>query len=165
MGAVSGLVAGFAMGAILHFGANLVEPLCGLVQFTHAGPHPTLGIAWIAHLALSVGFGIGFAKIVSIRSVWEGLGEISDFLVAGVVYGAFLGIVAAGLIFPVAMQASGVAGFSVPFLGLAGSINVFFAALIFAVGYLVYGLILAAAFATFADVPILSPKGRFVPVE
>ena len=87
---------------------------------------------------LSALFGLAFAAIISRRSIQKFVDTFREYIIAGIV----LGIVAGGLIFPVAMTRAGVATYHLPFLpvpGLAGEL--------FAVGHLVYGLVLGAVFA------------------
>lgn len=143
-GAVSGLVAGVVMGVILHFGANLIELLGGFVS----GSEASVGVGWFIHMMISVAFALAFAGFVSRRPVRESVSDFADFLVAGVVFGALLGIVGGGLVFPLAMQGAGVAALPVPFLPVPGAAGEFFVAVIFALGHVAYGLTLAATFAT-----------------
>lgn len=160
-GAVSGIVAGVVMGVIMHFGANLIEVLGGLVP----GPDPALGIGWVVHMAISVAFALVFAGVVSRPSIRESVIDFTDFLVAGLIFGALIGIIAGGVVFPVAMQGAGVAALPVPFLPIPGVAGEFAAAVIFAIAHLAYGLTLAAAFATINGVTPTRVSDRIATLE
>ncbi|TYL36016.1 hypothetical protein CV102_24515 [Natronococcus pandeyae] len=142
-GFTGGLAGGIAMGLVLHLGGNQIELLGGLAPI----PAADIGAGWTIHLTLSVLFGLAFAAIISRRAVQEFVDTFREYVIAGIVFGTVLGIVAGGLIFPVAMTRAGVAGFPLPFLPVPGLAGELFAALLFAVGHLVYGLVLGAVFA------------------
>lgn len=156
-GAVSGLVAGIVAGGILHYGANLVELLCALAP--HYGPHAVVGIGWVVHLIVSVAFALVFVSIVSSRSVAEHVTSVTDFGYVGVLFGAFFALFAAGVLYPAGMRIAGVAALPEPFVSVPGVADEFLTALVFAVGYLVYGLVLATTFALIRDaVPVGPPE-------
>jgi hypothetical protein len=142
-GFTGGLAGGVAMGLVLHVGGNQIELLGGLA----AVPGADVGVGWTIHLILSVLFGLAFAAIVSSRVVRESMNTFVEYATAGIIFGVGLGIVAGGLIFPVAMARAGVGTLPVPFLPVPGLAGELFAALVFAVGHLVYGLVLGAVFA------------------
>lgn len=143
-GVVAGIVAGLAMGFVLHFGANLIELLGGLAPV----PGQSVPLGWLMHSLVSIAFGLVFAAIVSRRPVRRHLASFTEMVLAGFAYGAFIGILAGGLVFPVAMGRAGVAALPLPFLPVPGAAGEFIAAIIFAIAHLVYGLVLGAAFAT-----------------
>lgn len=143
-GIIAGIVAGLAMGFILHFGANLIELLGGLAPI----PGESVGLGWLMHSIVSIAFGLVFAAVVSRRPIRRHLTTFTEMVLAGFAYGAFIGILAGGLVFPVAMGRAGVAALPLSFLPVPGAAGEFVAAIIFAIAHLVYGLVLGAAFAT-----------------
>jgi hypothetical protein len=142
-GFTGGLAGGIAMGLVLHLGGNQIELLGGLAPI----PGTDVGVGWTIHLILSVLFGLTFATVVSRRAIQEYVRTFSEYVLAGIAFGAVLGIVAGGLIFPIAMSRAGVATLPLPFLPIPGLAGELFAALLFAIGHLVYGLVLGAVFA------------------
>lgn len=143
-GFIGGLVAGIAMGLVLHFGANLVELLGGLIP----GTGVAVAVGWTVHLSLSVLFGLMFAAAASRPMLQEQVTTFTDYVIGGLLFGAVLGLFAGGLLFPVAMQGAGVATLPLPFLPVPGVAGELLSALVFALGHLVYGLVLGAVFAT-----------------
>ncbi len=131
------------MGLILHFGGNQIELLGGLAPI----PGPNVGAGWTIHLILSVLFGLTFAFLVTRQAVQEYVNTFTEYVIAGIAFATVLGIVGGGLIFPVAMTRAGVAMLPVPLLPLPGLAGALFAALLFAIGHLAYGLVLGAVFA------------------
>ncbi|ELZ18622.1 hypothetical protein C477_09956 [Haloterrigena salina JCM 13891] len=143
-GFTGGLVGGIAMGLVLHLGAGQIELLGALI----AGPETAVGVGWTVHMILSVLFGLTFAALASRRTVQDLVDSFSDYLVVGLVFGALLGLFAGGFLFPLAMQQAGVAALPLPFLPVPGVAGELVSALLFAIGHLVYGLVLGAVFAT-----------------
>lgn len=143
-GVIAGLVAGLAMGFVLHFGAGLIELLGGLAPI----PGESVSLGWTMHGLISITFGLLFAVCVSRRPISREITTFSEMVLAGLAFGAFIGVLAGGLVFPVAMGRAGVAALPLPFLPIPGAAGEFVAAIIFAVGHLIYGLVLGATFAT-----------------
>ncbi|WP_247729467.1 hypothetical protein [Halovivax limisalsi] len=143
-GVIAGIVAGIAMGVILHVGADLIAVFAGLAPV----PLDSIGLGWLMHLLVSLGFGLLFAGLLSRRPVRRNVTAFVDFAIVGLVYGAFIGIVAGGLVFPIAMERAGVASLPLSLVPISGAAGEFVAAVIFAIGHLVYGLVLGATFAT-----------------
>ncbi|WP_226480320.1 hypothetical protein [Natrinema amylolyticum] len=151
-GVTSGLVAGIAMGLVLHLGGSQIELLGGLAT----DPGTAVGVGWTIHLMLSVGFGLLFAAIASRRAVQQLIDDFSDYVIVGLVFGAVLGLFAGGVLFPLAMERAGVATLPLPFLPISGPTAELFSALVFGFGHLVYGLVLGSVFATINGV---TPRG------
>ncbi|QRV14140.1 hypothetical protein JMJ58_14470 [Haloterrigena salifodinae] len=159
-GFTGGLVGGIAMGLVLHLGAGQIELLGALI----AGSETAVGVGWTVHMVLSALFGLAFAALVSRRAVQDLVDSFSDYLVVGLVFGALLGLFAGGLLFPLAMQQAGVAALPLPFLPIPGVAGELVSALLFAIGHLVYGLVLSAVFATVNGV-VPGGVGEYVPLE
>ena len=159
-GFTGGLAGGIAMGVLLHLGGNQIELLGGLAPI----PAADVGAGWTIHLILSVLFGLTFAAVVSRPAIQNVVGTFREYLIAGIVFGTVLGIVAGGLIFPAAMTRAGIGTFPLPFLPMPGLAGELFAALLFAVGHLVYGLVLGAVFAAVNGIAPEAIRGR-VPVS
>ena len=151
-GVTGGLVAGIAMGLVLHFGGNQIELLGGLA----VEPELAVGAGWAIHLMISIAFGLVFAAIVSRGWIQQQVSDFSDYVIVGLAFGAVIGLFAGGVLFPVAMGRAGVASLPMPFLSVPGLSAGLFGALLFGLGHLVYGLILGAAFATINGI---APRG------
>ncbi|WP_254863817.1 hypothetical protein [Halovivax gelatinilyticus] len=160
-GVIAAIVAGIAMGVILHFGADLIEVLGGLAPIAGA----SIGLGWLIHMLISVGFGLVFAAIVSRRTMRRSLTSFTDFVIAGLAFGAFIGILAGGVVFPVAMARAGVVALPLPFLPIPGAAGEFVVAVIFAIGHLVYGLVLGATFATINGATPVGLEDRIAVLE
>ena len=159
-GFTGGLVGGIAMGLVLHLGAGQIELLGALLP----GPGPAVGVGWTVHMILSVLFGLAFGALASRGVVQDLVDSFSDYLVVGLVFGTLLGLFAGGVLFPVAMEQAGVASLPLPFLPVPGIAAELFSALLFAIGHLVYGLVLGAVFATVNGV-VPRGVGDYVPLE
>ncbi|ELY52601.1 hypothetical protein [Natronolimnohabitans innermongolicus] len=158
-GFTGGLVGGIAMGLVLHAG-DLIELLGGLAPV----PGTAVGAGWAIHLFLSVLFGLVFAAIASSRLVGELASSFTDYVIVGLAFAAVLGLFAGGVLFPVAMERAGVAALPLPFLPMPGIAGELFSALLFALGHLVYGLVLGAVFAAINGI---TPHGagEYAPLE
>ncbi|WP_339102755.1 hypothetical protein [Haloterrigena salinisoli] len=159
-GFTGGLVGGIAMGLVLHLGAGQIELLGALI----ADSGTAVGVGWTVHMILSVLFGLTFAALASRRTVQDLVDSFSDYVVIGLAFGTLLGLFAGGLLFPVAMQQAGVAALPLPFLPVPGVAGELVSALLFAIGHLVYGLVLGAVFATVNGV-VPGGVGEHVPLE
>lgn len=145
-GLLAGLVGGVGMGVVLQFGPNVFEILGALVG------SPTIVAGWLVHLAVSVFFAIVFTAIVSHRSIRQSLETFIDFVAAGIAFGTVLGLLAGGVILPVAVARAGVVTLPLPFLPLPGLAAELIGAGVFAVGHLIYGLLIGATVATISGV-------------
>ncbi|WP_408957456.1 hypothetical protein [Natrinema sp. 74] len=143
-GLTGGLVGGIAMGLVLHLGGNQIELLGGLAS----EPEMAIGVGWTIHLMLSIAFGLMFAAVVSRRAIQDQITGFSDYIIAGLAFGAVIGLFAGGVVFPLAMNRAGVAALPLPYLPISGPVAELFSALLFGLGHLVYGLLLGAVFAT-----------------
>ncbi|PCR91242.1 hypothetical protein [Natrinema ejinorense] len=159
-GVTGGVVAGIAMGLVLHFGGNQIELLGGLAT----DPGTAVGVGWTIHLMISIAFGLLFAAIASRRAVQQLVDDFSDYVVLGLVFGALLGLFAGGVVFPLAMERAGVVALPLPFLPISGPAAELFSALLFGLGHLVYGLVLGAVFATINGITPSGVRER-VPVR
>ncbi|QFU81410.1 hypothetical protein [Natronorubrum aibiense] len=159
-GFTGGLVGGIAMGLVLHLGANQIELLGGLVP----GSETALAAGWTFHLIISVLFGLLFAALASRDVVQELVETFTDYVIVGLAFGALLGLFAGGVLFPVAMAGAGVETLPLPFLPLPGMAGELVSALLFALGHLVYGLVLGAVFAAINGVTPAAVERR-VPLE
>lgn len=160
-GVIAGIVAGIAMGAILHVGADLIAVFAGLAPV----PVDSVALGWLMHMLVSIGFGLVFAALLSRRPVRRNVTAFVDYLIAGLVFGAFIGIVAGGLVFPIAMDRVGVASLPLSIVPVSGVASEFVAAVIFAIGHLVYGLVLGATFATVNGVVPTRVRNRLPTLE
>ncbi|MFB1065752.1 hypothetical protein [Natrinema sp. H-ect4] len=143
-GVTSGLIAGIAMGLVLHLGGNQIELLGGLAT----EPSTAIGVGWTIHLMISVVFGLLFAAVASRSFVRQQIGSFGDYIIMGLVFGAVIGLFAGGVVFPLAMERAGVAALPLPFLPVSGATGELVSALVFGLGHLVYGLVLGVVFAT-----------------
>ncbi|MFC6768155.1 hypothetical protein [Natrinema soli] len=143
-GITGGLVAGIAMGLVLHLGGNQIELLGGLAT----DPGTAAGVGWTIHLMISIAFGLLFAVIASRSLVQQLVTSFGDYVIIGLAFGAVIGLFAGGVVFPLAMERAGVAALPLPFLPVSGATAELFSALVFGLGHLVYGLVLGAVFAT-----------------
>ena len=151
-GITGGLVAGVAMGLVLHLGGNQIELLGGLAT----DPSTAVGVGWTIHLMMSIAFGLLFAALISRRAVQQFVDDFSDYIIFGLLFGAVIGLFAGGVVFPLAMERADVAALPLPFLPVPGVAAELFSALLFGFGHLVYGLTLGAVFAT---VNGITPRG------
>jgi len=87
-GVTSGLIAGIAMGLVLHLGGNQIELLGGLAT----EPSTAIGVGWTIHLMISVVFGLLFAAVASRSFVRQQIGSFGDYIIMGLVFGAVIGL-------------------------------------------------------------------------
>lgn len=144
---VGGLVGGIGMGALLQSTTNAM-PVIGALY-----GQPTLVGGWLAHLFNSVVFALVFAGAVTLTPLREYAEGISTCTGLGLGYGALLGIVASGVILPLALTLAGATALPVARWPLPG---VAFGT-VFAVSHLVYGLGVGVAFG--AVTQMLLPAG------
>lgn len=142
---VAGITGGIGMGIVLSIGTNLLPVIGGIYGFgTFIG-------GWIAHLGFSVFWAVVFVFVLSqpiVRHERLGLATITGL---GIGYGAFLGLVVGGVLFPFGVNLMGLeSGLSVPYLPLAVRDEVVISSILFVVAHLVYGAVLGVVY------PILS---------
>lgn len=152
-GIVGGLVGGVGMGLILHAGAN-VMPLIGALYGS-----PTVLGGWVAHLANSVLIGLLFVVIVSHPLVEDQLRSVAGGAVAGMIYGAAVGLATSGIMLPIAMNLTGTVSLPEPLLPLPGFLGGVLVIISISVAHLVYGLLLGATYAILHDVNDGRPEG------
>lgn len=137
---VAGLLAGGAMGVVLSLWTGLL-PLVGALY----GLDFFLG-GWVAHLANSVVFALVFAAVLSRRIVRHESFTLATFVGFGIGYGAFLGLVTGGVLFPLWVNAGLGAGLPLPFVPVPG-LGEFVASLVLGVAHLAYGAVLGPVYA------------------
>ena len=142
-GAVGGLVAGAAMGAVLHVGLGLMPTIGALVGVE------TVLAGWAVHLFNSTLFGGLFVAVFD-RSFFADLrGDVGGCLSLGVVHSALLGMLTGGLLLPAAIAIEGATSLPVPTLPVPGLTASFEFGAVIAVAHLLYGLVLGRVFAAF----------------
>ena len=142
-GAVSGLFAGAAMGAVLHFGLGLMPTIGALIGVERA----TAG--WIVHLFNSTLFGGLFVAVFDRPFFADLRGDVGGCLSLGVVHSALLGVLTGGLLLPTAIALEGATSLPVPTLPVPGLTASFEFGVVISVAHLVYGVALGRAFAAF----------------
>lgn len=153
-GIAGGLVGGVGMGVILHAGAN-VMPLIGALY-----GHPTVLGGWLAHLVNSVLIGLLFVVIVSRPFVRDQVASLLGWAIAGMVYGAAVGLGTSGIMLPIAMNLLGTSALPEPLLPLPGVIGGLLVILSISVAHLVYGLLLGASYGYLTLGTDTRPAGR-----
>ena len=142
-GAVGGLVAGAAMGAVLHFGLGLMPTIGALI-----GIETALG-GWAVHLFNSTLFGGLFVAAFDRPFFAELRGDVGGCLSLGVIHSALLGVLTGGLLLPTAIAIEGATSLPVPTLPVPGLTASFEFGVVIAVAHLVYGVVLGRVFAAF----------------
>ena len=142
-GAGSGLVAGAAMGAVLHFGLGLMPTIGALIGVE------TVVAGWAVHLFNSTLFGGLFVAVFD-RPFFADLREdVGGCLSLGVIHSALLGMLTGGLLLPAALAIEGATSLPVPTLPVPGLNASFEFGVVIAVAHLVYGVVLGRVFAAF----------------
>ncbi|RLM72783.1 hypothetical protein [Halorubrum sp. Atlit-26R] len=142
-GAGSGLVAGAAMGAVLHFGLGLMPTIGALIGVE------TVLAGLLVHLFNSTLFGGLFVAVFD-RPFFADLSEdVGGCLSLGVVHSALLGVITGGLLLPAAIAIEGATSLPVPTLPVPGLNASFEFGVVIAVAHLVYGVVLGRVFAAF----------------
>ncbi|OYR46079.1 MULTISPECIES: hypothetical protein [unclassified Halorubrum] len=140
-GALGGLVAGVAMGVVLHGALGLMPTIGALV-----GVETALG-GWAVHLFNSALFGALFVAVFD-RSFFDDLrADVGGCLSLGVVHSALLGVITGGLLLPTAIALEGATSLPVPTLPFPGLTASFEFGAVIAVAHLIYGLVLGRVFA------------------
>lgn len=139
-GVGGGLIGGVAMGIILYGGANLM-PFIGALYGA-----PTEVGGWIAHLINSVLIGLLFAVIVSQPIIRERMKSMWDYIVAGVIYAAAVGLVTTGILLPLSMNLLGVQSLPDPLYPLPEFMGTVLVVLSVGVAHVVYGFLLGTAY-------------------
>ncbi|TKX74176.1 hypothetical protein EXE46_10615 [Halorubrum sp. GN11_10-6_MGM] len=142
-GAVSGFVAGAAMGLVLHFGLGLMPTIGALIGVE------TVLAGWVVHLFNSTLFGGLFVAVFD-RPLFADLrGDVGGCLSLGIVHSALLGVITGGLLLPAAIAIEGATSLPVPTLPVPGLTAGFEFGVVIAVAHLLYGLVLGRVFAAF----------------
>lgn len=140
-GALSGLVAGVAMGIVLHGMLGLMPTIGALVGVE------TALVGWTVHLSNSALFGALFVAAFD-RPFFDDLrADVGGCLSLGVVHSALLGVITGGLLLPAAMAVEGATSLPVPTLPVPGLTASFEFGAVIAVAHLIYGLVLGRVFA------------------
>ena len=148
---VGGLAAGTGMGVVLSVGTQLM-PLIGALY----GAGTFLG-GWVAHLANSVFFALVFSFALSRAVVRRETFPLATYVGIGLGYGAFLGLVTGGVLFPLWLNAGVQADVPVPFLPLPDDGTFFVTTLVLGVAHLVYGAILGFVYAVLSRSASIGP--------
>lgn len=139
-GLVSGLIGGIVMGVILHAGSNLM-PLIGALY-----GEPTIMGGWISHLLNSAIIGVLFAVILTRPSIRKRIGTVTEYMIAGMLYATLVGIVTAGIMLPITMNATGTQQLPEPAIASTGLIGELLVVISVGVAHLTYGFVLGAVF-------------------
>ena len=140
-GALGGLVAGVAMGVVLHGALGLMPTIGALVGVE------TVLAGWAVHLFNSALFGALFVAVFD-RSFFDDLhADVGGCLSLGVVHSALLGVITGGLLLPAAIALEGATSLPVPTLPVPGLTASFEFGAVIAVAHLIYGLVLGRVFA------------------
>lgn len=139
-GLISGLIGGIAMGALLHVGSNLM-PFIGALY-----GEPTVIGGWISHLLNSAVFGVLFAVIITRPTINYRIKGVSDYFIAGMLYATLIGLVTAGILLPVMMNAIGAQQLPDPAIATTSFVGETLVVVSVGVAHLVYGFVLGGAF-------------------
>jgi Mg/Co/Ni transporter MgtE len=144
-GAAAGVIAGFPMGLLLHFGTDLL-PVLG----TAAGETSVVR-GWLVHLFVSLLYGVAFAMVLAYPPVGGLVGEDQrDYGLAGVVYATMIAAVTIGLL-PLVLELPWVPG-PIEFPNASGRpLGGLGLAAVFGVAHLVYGAVLGFAYVLVGD--------------
>ncbi|WP_096395329.1 hypothetical protein [Halorubrum trapanicum] len=142
-GAGSGLAAGAAMGAVLHFGLGLMPTIGALIGVE------TVLAGWAVHLFNSTLFGALFVALFDRPFFAELRGDVGGCLSLGIIHSALLGVLTGGLLLPAAIAIEGATSLPVPTLPVPGLTAGFEFGVVIAVAHLVYGVVLGRVFAAF----------------
>lgn len=136
-GVIGGLVGGIVMGAMIWMMARPI--IVGAIPGLYTLQGPVAG--WIAHLIHSSIFGLIFVALLQLPALTRYTDSLWISAGLGLIYGAILWVVAAGLVMPLWLQAVGFPKAPpVPNWGLPGSL----------VPHLVYGVLLGAIYPLFS---------------
>lgn len=146
-GAVGGLVAGVAMGLVLHGLLGLMPTIGTLVGVE------SVAAGWAVHLFNSAVFGTLFVAVFDRPFLDELRSDVGGCVSLGVVHSALLGIITGGLLLPTAIALAGATSLPVPTLPFPGLTASFEFGAVIAVAHLTYGVVLGRVFAllTLAD--------------
>jgi hypothetical protein len=131
-GIAAGLVAAVTMGV----GITVVEP--ALLRTEIAGLYGAAGslaAGWVVHLGHGALFGLGFAVLVADPSLAAVSHRYPDAVLAGAAYGVVLALVGMGILMPMWLDAVGLAGPAIPYLGAS-----------LVAWHIVFGVVLGVAF-------------------
>ncbi|MFC5279786.1 hypothetical protein ACFPM1_13610 [Halorubrum rubrum] len=143
-GATAGLVAGVAMGLVLHGVLGLMPTIGALVGVE------TVAAGWAVHLLNSTAFGVLFAAVFD-RPFFDDLrNDVGGCVALGVAHSAALGVLTGGLLLPASIALAGATSLPIPTLPLPGVTAGFEFGAIIAVAHLLYGVVLGRVFAGLA---------------
>jgi hypothetical protein len=142
-GAVGGLIAGVAMGVVLHGALGLMPTIGTLIGIE------TVVAGWAVHLFNSTAFGMLFVAVFDRRFFDDLRTDVGGCLSLGVVHSALLGVITGGLLLPVALAIEGTTSLPVPTLPVPGLTESLEFGAVIAVAHLLYGLVLGRIFAAF----------------
>lgn len=147
-GAVAGVLAGIAMGVVFELGTD-VMPVLG----AFAGESSALR-GWLVHLVLSMLYGVAFAFIVAYPPVADFAASfgLTEWILVGVTYTVMVGAVTLGILPFVAELPWAASDGGTPFvLGEAPGVAGILPGVAFAIGHLLFGVILGAVYATIGE--------------
>jgi cytochrome bd-type quinol oxidase subunit 2 len=124
-GAVSGLLAGVAMGLPMHYAMELMPTVGALYG------QPTVAAGWVVHLFNAVAFGLAFVAVVTRTPLRTVATSATNLVGLGAAYGFVLWVVAASFVMPAWVNAVGAGSPPVPSLEAAGILT-----------HLLFGLVL-----------------------
>lgn len=155
VGLLSGSIAGVAMGAILHFGANAM-PFIGSL---YGGA--TVAGGWLAHLLNSAILGVIFAYVVTRPVLRKRLTGIDDFVVTGIVYATVVGLVTVGVLLPIAIRTMGVQDLPATITGAPEGVGTMLLAASVGIAHVAYGIVLGVVFERLEmkEIPVPSEEG------
>ncbi len=128
------------MGSILHTGSNLM-PLIGALY-----GKPTVMGGWVTHLLNSAVIGVLFAIILTRPSIRDRIDTVTEYLIAGILYATFVGIVTAGIMLPITMNATRAQHLPEPAIAITGVIGEILIVISVGVAHLAYGFVLGVVF-------------------
>ncbi|MGQ4556134.1 ATP-binding protein [Halobellus sp. GM3] len=137
-----GLLGGVAMGGFYHFFTGLL-PVVGSLYGIQS---PVIG--WITHLFHSAVFGLLFGAAINVPRLAEIAADPIRSGLLGIGWGAFLWLVAAGIVMPVWLTLSGVPT-AIPTLSPAGFL-----------AHAVWGAVLGVSYWTLGELDVPSPLRR-----
>jgi len=142
-GVAGGLLAGVAMGLVLHGVLGLMPTIGALIGVE------TVAAGWAVHLFNSAAFGALFVAVFDRAFFDELRTDIGGCLSLGVAHSALLGVITGGLLLPSAIAIAGATSLPVPTLPVPGLTASFEFGAVIAVAHLLYGLVLGRVFAAF----------------
>lgn len=140
-GGVAGLVAGVAMGLVLHGILDLMPTIGALVGVE------SVAAGWAVHLFNSTVFGAFFVAVYDRPFFDELRRDVGGCVSLGVVHSAALGVLTGGLLLPVSIALADATSLPIPTLPLPGVTAGLEFGVVIAVAHLLYGTVLGGVFA------------------